>query len=301
MYSLEYLRMFVEAARTGSFSAAARKIGKAQSAVSQGIASLEIDLDCQLFDRSSRSPVLTKKGRALLPMAEAMVQLAYDLEASSAALSEGDETRLTIALDEALLLPQMQQMFLEFSENFPVTELVVQIVASPDVQPLVVEGQAQVGMCFTNPGIPREHRIEYLGSLPFVVAVAPSHPLAMMEKPDVDDLVRHRQLIVQGVEEVELSHFPQLSVSVWRTNTFFMLKEFTKAGVGWGYVPLHMVEPDIEAGLLQRLDVKFDRHPWLAAAELITPKSGSRGPASQWITDRLKSVFDQDPLVVKAK
>ena len=54
--SLEALFMFVEAAALGSFSAAARKLGKQQSTVSEAIANLEIDLGLTLFDRSTRRP-----------------------------------------------------------------------------------------------------------------------------------------------------------------------------------------------------------------------------------------------------
>ncbi|MBN3774537.1 LysR family transcriptional regulator, partial [Burkholderia sp. Se-20378] len=63
----EALLAFAEAALLGSFTAAARKLGKRQSTVSEAIANLEIDLGVQLFDRSTRAPTLTDAGRALLP------------------------------------------------------------------------------------------------------------------------------------------------------------------------------------------------------------------------------------------
>lgn len=57
--NLQQLETLLMVVNTGSFSAAARKLGKAQSAVSTAISDLEIDLDLQLFDRSGRYPVLT--------------------------------------------------------------------------------------------------------------------------------------------------------------------------------------------------------------------------------------------------
>ena len=54
MISQEVLLAFVQAATQGSFSAAARKLGRSQSTISAAVASLEIDLDLLLFDRSSR-------------------------------------------------------------------------------------------------------------------------------------------------------------------------------------------------------------------------------------------------------
>lgn len=56
MASQEVLLAFVQAATQGSFSAAARKLGRSQSTISAAVASLEIDLDLVLFDRSSRKP-----------------------------------------------------------------------------------------------------------------------------------------------------------------------------------------------------------------------------------------------------
>ena len=66
----EALLAFAEAALLGSFTAAARKLGKRQSTVSEAIANLEIDLGVQLFDRSTRTPTLTDAGRALLPQVQ---------------------------------------------------------------------------------------------------------------------------------------------------------------------------------------------------------------------------------------
>jgi DNA-binding transcriptional LysR family regulator len=64
--SLDQLRTFIAAADEGSFSAAGRRLRRAQSVVSKTLANLEGQLGMKLFDRSPRRPVLTKQGRALL-------------------------------------------------------------------------------------------------------------------------------------------------------------------------------------------------------------------------------------------
>ena len=65
-YSPEALEAFAQIAELGSFSAAARRLGKSQSTISEAIARLEIDLGLELFDRSSRQPVLTEAGKVML-------------------------------------------------------------------------------------------------------------------------------------------------------------------------------------------------------------------------------------------
>ncbi|AOW48278.1 hypothetical protein A4R89_01350 [Acetobacter ascendens] len=60
--SLEQLEAFVATADAGSFSAAARRLGRAQSAISTHVANLEVDLGLELFLRTGRTPVLTPEG-----------------------------------------------------------------------------------------------------------------------------------------------------------------------------------------------------------------------------------------------
>ena len=79
--SPESLEAFVQAVSLGSFSAAARKLGKSQSTVSEAIARLEIDLGLELFDRSGRQPQLTEAGRTLLGRVEEVLgDQAFELQ-----------------------------------------------------------------------------------------------------------------------------------------------------------------------------------------------------------------------------
>src|SRR5436189_4661240 len=70
--TLDQLRTFIAAAEQGSFSAAGRKLGRANSVVSQTLATLENQLGVTLFDRSARYPGLTANGLARLQDARAV-------------------------------------------------------------------------------------------------------------------------------------------------------------------------------------------------------------------------------------
>lgn len=67
------LRCFVEVARTGGFGRAADRVGRSQPAVSAQIKNLEEQAGGPLFDRTTSRPVLTPRGRELLPRAERLV------------------------------------------------------------------------------------------------------------------------------------------------------------------------------------------------------------------------------------
>ncbi|MCT5576575.1 LysR family transcriptional regulator [Pseudomonas aeruginosa] len=111
--SPESLEAFVQAVSLGSFSAAARKLGKSQSTVSEAIARLEIDLGLELFDRSGRQPQLTEAGRTLLGRVEEVLgasdrlrrvaaQPHYPPELGVAAVAERAEFGLFAAVDHPL-------------------------------------------------------------------------------------------------------------------------------------------------------------------------------------------------------
>ena len=97
--TLDQLRTFVAIAEARSFRAAAGRLSRVQSAVSQAIANLEGELGIRLFDRSGYRPALTPEGRALLADARAILLKVDTMRARARGLGEGLELTLAIALD----------------------------------------------------------------------------------------------------------------------------------------------------------------------------------------------------------
>ncbi|MBY5992383.1 LysR family transcriptional regulator [Ferrimonas balearica] len=291
MYSLEQLRLFVTVVEQGSFSAAARRLGRAQSAVSQGIANLEIDLGATLFDRRTRTPTLTPRGERLLGHARAVLQQASELERAARALSQDQETELVLAVDEAVLVPNIEPVLAEFAQRFPATALELHAVASPDVVALVERGRAQLGLMFADPSLPREVEPCFLGDLPFVVVVRPDHPLTALDSVGVADLIGHRQLVVKSYGGEGLAPLPPVSASLWSANNFYLLRELARQGLGWAYVPTHLVESELAQGTLARLSVRFDHKPWRAPVDRVLAKGGQPGPALAWLAQAVQGCY----------
>ena len=82
--SLDQLRVLVTIADTGSFSAAGRALGRAQSGISQIVASLEGAQSVSLFDRRSHRPRLTAVGDVLVAQARLVLASAARFEAVAA-------------------------------------------------------------------------------------------------------------------------------------------------------------------------------------------------------------------------
>src|ERR1700761_1807918 len=97
--TLDQLRTFIAAAEEGSFSAAGRKLRRAQSVVSQTLANLEGQFGVRLFDRSRRRPVLTPQGQVLLTHARTVAGDVARLKAHAKLLAGGLESEVSIAVD----------------------------------------------------------------------------------------------------------------------------------------------------------------------------------------------------------
>ncbi len=292
MYNLEQLRMFVEAAESGSFSASARRLGKVQSAVSQGIANLEIDLGAELFDRSTRKPTLTAAGRRLLSYARAVLELSSELDLAARALNRGHETELTLAIDPALMVPTLEAKLQAFSERFPVTELEFQQVASSDVIGLIESGRADLGLMLADPSFPRTVELCYIGNLPFSAYCHQDHPLAALSSVSVSDLTPHRQLLSRGVNKEELAPMARVSAKVWWGNDYYVLRELIGQGLGWGFLPCHLAEEEGISRGLKRLPISFDHKPWSPPVDRVMPKGRATGEAQHWLAEAFKTLLD---------
>lgn len=143
-WTLEQMRHFVAAAETGSFSAAARRLGRAQSAVSTAIALLEADLGISLFDRGKRHPVLTEAGEVLLVEARQLLRQAAGLQQRALSFSAGQQARLGLAVDEALPDLVMDALLDELSRRFPALELTLLSGTASEVADYVERGRASL-------------------------------------------------------------------------------------------------------------------------------------------------------------
>lgn len=292
MYNLEQLRMFVVTAQSGSFSACARQLGKVQSAVSQGIANLEIDLDTTLFDRSTRKPSLTSHGKRLLPFAQAILQQTYELDSVNNALNLSHETEIIMAVDDGLLAVISSLMNI-FAERFPGTILKLYAVSSPDVLTLVSTGRADLGLTFTNSDFPQEVDVCYIGSLPFNGVVSPEHPLASIDIVTVSDLISYRQLTILGLDGQALPHCPSISSDIWFGSTFDAVNTMVKEGLGWSYIPAYMAEQYEHQGHMVRMNLSFDHKPWPVHIERVMAKQKAKGPALIWLSNAVTHLWDK--------
>ncbi|MBA5687342.1 LysR family transcriptional regulator [Rugamonas apoptosis] len=289
--SLDQLRTFIAAADEGSFSAAGRKLRRAQSVVSQTLANLEQQIGFALFDRSGRYPRLTEAGRALLDDARATASSMDSFKARARTLAEGLEPELAVAVDVMFPIAALTAAVGAFHQQFPRTPLRLYVEALGAVVQPVLDGRCRLGIVGSFPYLPPECGTEYLLEVPALLVVAPCHPLAGEVGPvPVQEAARHVQLVLTDRSSLTQGRdFNVMSPQVWRLADLGAKLAFLRAGLGWGSMPRHMVEDDLARGTLQPLAIEGG--PAFGSAfsmRALYRKDAPPGPAGRWFLERLR-------------
>ncbi|KAB0288089.1 LysR family transcriptional regulator [Vibrio fortis] len=293
MYNIEQLKMFAYAVELGSFSASARRLGKVQSAVSQGISNLEIDFNTTLFDRSTRKPTLTREGEQIYKQVKAIIMQVEDLNVMVNAINDQQEGLIRLALDDSLLVPNLSPILKEFSAHFPATEIELIACTTTEVNPFVQQEKADIGLMFTDLAFDVGSEPCFIGHLPFVAVCHPNHPLACVPEAKLPDLLPHRQLMLRGDKGKLMDQFPLIAGKVWWSNSFIVIKEMLLGSdIGWAYLPEHLVRDEIDKKQLVEINIAFDHKTWSPPVDLILSKTKNKGPALKWLEHGLKSLLD---------
>lgn len=289
--TLDQLRTFVAAAEEGSFSAAGRKIRRAQSVVSHTLANLELQLDVVLFDRSNRYPKLTAAGESLLRDAKAVIDSMDLLKARAHSLAEGLEPELSVAVDVMFPMDTLTAAVGYCKAHFEHTPLRLYVEALGGVTQQVVDGTCRLGIIGSLPLVPDELTVEPLSNIQFATVVSPEHPLAQ-QPVDIteEELSRHVQLIL--TDRTTLSsgrNFGVMSPLTWRLADLGAKHAFLKAGFGWGHMPKHIVEKDLADGLLVSLTLQnMPAAAMYLTTKIVYRKDAPPGPAGRAFISQLK-------------
>jgi DNA-binding transcriptional LysR family regulator len=204
-------------ARSGSFAAAARLLGKVPSALTYNVRQLEDALDVLLFDRRSRQATLTAAGRELLDEGRHLLEQMDAVASRVKRIATGWETQLGIAVDDVISRSTMLDLCSAFyaecavqaraarssgsaspskpasgsspapapapalalAASAPPTRLRLRTEVMTGTWEALVTGQADLAIGVgLGREVPSGVAVKELGTLPFCFVVAPHHPLA---------------------------------------------------------------------------------------------------------------------------
>jgi DNA-binding transcriptional LysR family regulator len=285
--SPESLQAFAQAANCGSLSAAARRLGKSQSTISEAVARLEIDLGVALFERGPRQLQLTDAGASLLAHAEEVLNASDRLARHAASLAKGQEPRLTLALSDAYQPKQYEMRLQELDQRFADLQFESLIAEQADVLDLVTQGRAQLGLIAALPAYPPHIAHARLNmSSEFGLFVAKDHPLSTLAQVRHDDLSHWRLLRLSSVahDDANSDDLPGSGGRCWAAPDYLMLLEMARLGFGWAELPRQLVDAYGFGGLHE---LPCNGWPRRVTVDAIWSRQRELGPVAAWLLGRL--------------
>ena len=285
--TFDQLRIFLAIVDTGSFAGAGRRLGRAVSVISYGIANLEAQLGLILFDREgTRKPQLTVAGRALLAETRAIAAGIDGLRARVKGLLDGLEAEVDLAVDVMLPAERLGRVLRTFAETFPTVQLRLHVEALGAITALVCDGTASIGV--SGPLALEAEGIDAMaaGSTLMVPVASPGHALAQMATIAPGAARDHVQLVLSDRSRLtEGRDFAVISRKTWRLADLSAKHALLREGVGWGNMPLPMVADDLAAGTLVRLHLP-DHLGGRYHLSAIWRREAPPGPAAAWLRDQ---------------
>jgi DNA-binding transcriptional LysR family regulator len=260
--TINQLRAFVAVCDQGSFSGAARKLRRAQSAISHAIKALESAFDVELFERNTRKAQLTVAGRSLLPDARAVISRTEEMKNRAGAIAKVGAPQVSVAIDAYFPRAHLIGCLRTLQSEFPTAAIDLRITTMQGGENLVLEGTCALAVVIDDVPEVDPDAIErrWLRDERMVTACAPSHPLASTPKPvPKEEFGRHIQIVVtdnqRGAEKTQQGVAGKRQ---WLVNDLGAKHDLLKAGLGWGHLPLHLVAEDLAGGQL----VELERRAW---------------------------------------
>jgi DNA-binding transcriptional LysR family regulator len=292
--TLDQFQVFVSVVEAGSFSAAARKLNRAQSAITYAIQNLEGQIAAELFDRTSYRPTLSEAGRVLLPQARRILADVGRFRASAREIARGVEPELRLSIVGGIPLNLLVPALSGFSRAFPSVQL--RLIVHPfsmavgrDATGMAV-GEADIRILY-DVLLPDIMERRQVAKVSLVAVAAATHPLARMPGPLDESLSDYSQIVMSELREAVAGSDVRVAAhNTWRVTDLSTQHALIRAGIGWGSLPDALVAEDIAADRIVRLPIADDSRfqplllPPIVAAHR---RDEAPGPAGRWLLQRL--------------
>ena len=295
--TLDQLQVFLAVVETGSFSAASRTLNRAQSVISYTMANLEAQLGVALFSRSgTKRPKLTEAGQSILEDARRLITGLRLMRARIKGLTGGLEAELSVAISVMVPSEVVVRVLHAFRGRYPTVSLSITVGELGFVVDSVANGSATVG--FGGAVVKKNDLVvaERIGQSFMIPVAAADHPIGKLKRQlTLADVRNETQLVVSDASGLTRGRdFNVLSFKIWRVSDVATKHMFIRSGLGWGGLPVSLVQEDVRRGRLVHLQLPaFEQggYPIYSVSKVANPP----GPAASWLIDEIRAELLRSP------
>ncbi|CAH2601358.1 LysR family transcriptional regulator [Rhodovastum atsumiense] len=187
MFELSQLRCFVAVAEELHFGRAAARLHMTQPPLSRQVQLLEHALDIVLLERTSRSVRLTPAGRAFLPEARRILQLADGAGLAAKRVARGEAGSIALGCTAAASYSLVPRLIAFANADLPGIDVVLKEMVTADQMEALASGRLDLGLV-RQPFDRRLVEAVCVQREPLLLAVPRGHPLAEGPEPSFADL-----------------------------------------------------------------------------------------------------------------
>lgn len=285
----EQLNIFKTVMTLGSFSAAARELGKVPSAISMSIANLEVDLNLQLFERIGREPKPTPQAVILFEKTQQLLVEMNQWKQHAFALSEGLESSLNIVVVSELLHTQWTEYIAILEKQFP--NLQINIISAPqeDALNMLFNQSVQLAFMFEREVLQNSEQFVEVKRELLIPVISHQHPLAHLDQVSFEQIRQHRQIVVASRDK---SIKPELlfSKQYWRTDNHHSASMIILENLAWGVLPFQMFEENpllkekLKVLKLSDFTPKFEYY-----VDLVWSRESQLGSAARFLINHIRN------------
>ncbi|CDG82529.1 LysR family transcriptional regulator [Janthinobacterium agaricidamnosum] len=292
-FSSNNIELFLAVVDCGSFSAAARKLNRAPSAVSMALANIEAELGIALFDRGQREALPTPAALALIPHARLISGQLRQLHLHAIELSQGLESRVSLAIATEVEKRHFLAAIKALALRYPLLDIEVLSGPQDEVLDLLHRGRVSACLAFGGLQINNEEQFHLVGAESLVATMSPRHPAlgGAGQAVYIEDLVQVRQIVVASRDLPLADARTLVGQASWRTDSLGMAIDMVEAGLGWANLPLSVIRPLLEDGRLRRIEFKNTRNGLFCPVHIVWMHNAPLGKAAREFVQLLSQAY----------
>lgn len=287
--SLEQWAAFKAVIDEGSFAKAAEVLNKSQSSVSYTLSKMEELLPTPVLEQEGRKAVLTEAGKVLYRQASNLLKEAGNVELSALLLAKGWEPEVTVAVDLLVDLDPLLRALAAFSKESPSTRIVILETTLSGTDEALLERRADI---ILSPKVPPGFLGKPIGMVEMLPVAHPNHPLLGLKEGVTEaELRQHRQVVFKdtGIKRQQDAGWLG-SEQRWTVSNGATSIKIVKRGLGFAFIPKHMIKGELESGELKPIPLVMDARKVLPTY-LILSAMENAGPACKVLAETIAQQF----------
>jgi len=279
--TLEQINCLKEIAEHGSIHAASLELGKAKSAVNYSLKRLEEQLGFEVLDRSSYRTKLTPKGHVFLDKATPLVLQAKDLTEVAKQISSGVEVKVALSATAIYPTKKINLVMKDILQKFKSTEFTFH-KETLSGEKMLSQDQVDIAI-FENLGNTLNYDSKLIGQVDLKLVISANHPFLLLKSQTFEELEKVPQIVQRSTIPDKYSATANEGALKWTVSDLTSKKELILDGLGWGRLPLHDIEDELNSGKL--IHISSLKKDFLVDVHICKKKDKPFGPVLQYIWD----------------